>query len=840
MLRLQSMLALHLKFQINFMLASQKKTGYNPSVLNHIVSVNRIIVLLLLFGFMPFSIIAQQKSTISGYVKDAKTGETLIGASVYLKENNKGTSTNVYGFYSFTVEKGKYTLVTRYMGYVEQAKEIVLDKDLPINIDLQPKFIETQEAKVVGDKSGDNVRSTQMGKDVIEVETIKAIPAFMGEVDVLKAIQLLPGVLSAGDGNSGFYVRGGGPDQNLVQLDEATVYNASHLFGFFSVFNSDAIKNVTLIKGGMPANYGNRLASVVDITMKDGNMKEFHGEGGLGFIASRFTVEGPIKKDTCSFIISARRTFIDIFLQPPFVSKSSAIYGNTYYFYDLNTKINYKFSDKDRLYLSGYFGRDVFKFKSAASGFNANIPWGNATATLRWNHIYNNKLFSNTSIIFTDYNFSFGAGQDDFQFKLYSGVRDWNGKVDFNYYPAASHNIKFGLNYVHHKFTPSTASAKQSDTEFDLGTPYKIYANDLAFYGLDEWSISDVLTVNGGLRLTHFAQVGPFDRYIVNADYEVIDTTTYSKGDKVAAYNHLEPRLSASYILNHNSSIKASFSQNYQYVHLASISSVSLPTDVWVPSSDKVKPQFGTQYALGYFHNFKKDMYETSIEAYYKTMKNQIEYRDGATPDQDIKNNQDNNFVFGDGWSYGAEFFVKKKYGRLNGWIGYTLAWTVRNFPDLNQGKDFYAKYDRRHDLSIVAIYELSKKWSIGATFVYATGNSLTLPQQRYLYNGPVDFNNLNANQFNNPQIYYTYGDRNSYRFKPYSRLDVSATLKGKRTKKFESDWVFAVYNLYNRYNPYFIYFDSSFNKDTSTLKIQAKQVSLFPVLPSVTWNFRF
>ncbi len=799
-----------------------------------------LLTLIIQLVFLANPVYAQKKSTVSGYIKDANTGETLIGATVYLKENQKGTSTNVYGFYSITVEEGSYTLIVNYLGYIEQAVKFNLKNDQSLNVDLQPKVFETQAAEVIGEKSDDNIRSTQMGKDVVEIETIKSIPAFMGEVDVLKAIQLLPGVQSAGEGNAGFYVRGGGPDQNLVQLDEATVYNASHLFGFFSVFNADAIKNVTLIKGGMPANYGNRLASVVDITMKDGNMKEFHGEGGLGFIASRFTVEGPIKKDTCSFIVSARRTFIDLFLREPFISKSSSAYGNTYYFYDLNAKINYRFSDKDRLFLSGYFGRDRFKFKSASSGFSADIPWGNATATLRWNHVFNNKIFSNTSIIYTDYDFSFGAGQDDFVFKLFSGVKDWNGKIDFNYYPTVAHNVKFGMNYIHHTFTPSTASASQGETEFDLGKPYKMYSHDLAFYALDEWSATDKLTINGGLRLTYFSQVGPFDRYVTNELYQVVDTVVYNKGDKVADYMHLEPRISASYILGPRSSVKASFSQNYQYVHLASISSISLPTDVWVPSSDKVKPQFGTQYAAGYFRNFKKDLYETSVEVYYKEMKNQIEYREGAQPDQDIKNNQDNNFVYGEGWSSGAEFFIKKKYGKINGWVGYTLSWTKRTFDDLNNGKEFYAKYDRRHDLSIVMIYEISKKWTLGATFVYATGNSLTLPQQRYFYSGTVDPSSINSSQFSNPQIYYTYGDRNSYRFQSYHRLDISATLKGKRTKKFQSDWNFSIYNVYNRYNPYFIYFDSTYDKESNSIKIQAKQVSLFPLLPSVTWNFRF
>lgn len=783
---------------------------------------------------------AQNKYTISGYVKDVSTGETMIGATVYVKETQKGTTTNVYGFYSFTVDAGEYTLIAAYLGYVESHQKINLNKNITVPISLKPKVVETQAAQVVGDKVENKISSTQMGKEVLEIETIKSIPAFLGEVDVLKAIQLLPGVQSAGEGNSGFYVRGGGPDQNLVQLDEATVYNASHLFGFFSVFNADAIKNVTLIKGGMPANYGNRLSSVVDIQMKDGNAKEFHAQGGLGFIASRLTVEGPIIKDTSSFIISARRTFIDLFLRPPFVSKESNAYGNSYYFYDLNAKVNYIFSDKNRLFLSAYFGRDKFQFRSAESGFKANIPWGNATATLRWNHIFNNKLFANSSLIYTDYDFSFGAGQEDFKFELYSGVRDWNAKVDFNYYPSVKHTVKFGFNYVNHQFTPSTASASQNDTEFDLGKPYKIFANDYALYALDDWAINDRLTINGGLRATRFVQHGPFDRYITNTDFEITDTITYKKGDKVAQYNNIEPRFALSYLINKSTSVKASYTQNYQYVHLASISSLSLPTDVWVPSSDRVKPQFATQYAVGFFKNFKKDLYETSVEVYYKDMRNQIEYRDGATPDMDIKNNQDNNFVFGKGWSYGAEFFIKKKYGKFNGWIGYTLAWTERNFPDINQGKDFFARYDRRHDLKIVGIFELNDKWSFGATFVYATGNALTLPQQRYLFGGAIDPNNINTSQFNNPQIYYTYGDRNSYRMAAYHRLDVSATLQGRKTKNFESSWVFAVYNLYNRYNPYFIYFDSTFDPKINQIKIQAKQVSLFPILPSVTWNFKF
>lgn len=775
--------------------------------------------------------VAQQKFTISGYVKDAATGELLIGTSVYMKENLKyGISTNPYGFYSMTIEQGKFTLMISFIGYDEQAIPIELDKDLRINIDLKPKAILTQEVVIEGEKPTNNIDKSEMGKITMDIEQIKKLPSFLGEVDILKAIQLLPGVQSAGEGNSGFYVRGGGPDQNLILLDEAVVYNASHLFGFFSVFNSDAIKSVTLTKGGMPANYGGRLSSVLDITMKEGNNKDFHVEGGLGFIASRLTIQGPIKKDTSSFIISARRTFIDLFLRKPFISPSSEIYGNSYYFYDLNTKINYRLSDKDRLYLSGYFGRDVFKFRSPNSSFNVKIPWGNATASLRWNHLFNDKIFMNTSLIFTDYNFAFDAGQQDFQLKLFSGIRDFNVKSDVTWFPTILHNVKIGLNYVYHTFTPTSASARSGDVEFDLGGINKLFAHDAAIYINDDWDVTEKFKINAGLRFTYFQQVGPFVRYVkdpgsVGAAANS-DTIVYKSGENVKTYQHLEPRLSLRYSLNSKSSLKAGYTQNYQYIHMASISSLALPTDTWVPSSSIVQPQFATQYAAGYFRNFRDNMFETSLEVYYKTMKNQIEYKDGSQPDQGIKDNQDNSFTFGRGWSYGAELFLKKSTGKLNGWIGYTLAWTLREFENLNNGKTFFAKYDRRHDVSVVVSYELSKRWTLGAVFVYGTGNSLTLPSQRYI--------------FSTGQVYYEYGERNSYRMPSYHRLDVSATYLRKKRKKFESSYTFAIFNVYNRANPYFIYFDSEGSVTDGSLQLQAKQVSLFPILPSITYNFKF
>lgn len=779
-----------------------------------------------------------QSATISGYVKDASSGEALLGTTIYVKETLQGTSANQYGFYSLTIPKGNYTIVYKLIGFNEISKQINLENDVRENVELKSSTIDIQEISISAEKADKNVQSIDMGKNTLEVEKIKTLPAFFGEVDILKTIQLLPGVQSAGEGNSGYYVRGGGPDQNLILLDEATVYNASHLFGFFSVFNADAIQNLTLTKGGMPANYGGRLASVLDIQMKEGNNKEFHGEGGLGFIASRFTFQGPIKKDTSSFIVSARRTFVDLFLREPFIKKGSNAEGNSYYFYDLNAKVNYKFNDKNRVFLSGYFGRDVFKFNSPNSDFAVNIPWGNATLTARWNHLFNDKLFLNTSIIYTDYQFEFTGGQDAFEFKLFSGITDYNAKLDFTYLPNVKHNIKFGGQYIYHTFVPSSVSARSGDVVFDLGGIVKNYAHDFALFANDEWDITPKFKVSYGGRFTIFQQVGPYKRYVLDASRDIVtDTINYERGENVKTYSNFEPRLAMRYTLNDVSSLKASYTQNYQYIHLATQSGVSLPTDVWVPSSQVVKPQYGTQYALGYFRNFKDNWYETSIEVYYKELKNQIEYKDGSLPENNVGNNIDNQFEFGSGEAYGIELFLKKAKGKFNGWIGYTFAFTNRTFPNLNGGKTFSAKYDRRHDASIVLTYELSSKWTFGATWVYATGNALTLPQERYLIN---DGYLLGNSEVFPGQITYEYGERNSYRQPAYHRLDVSATLTVKKKKKWESSWNFSVFNVYNRANPYFIYFDDVSDYEKGILAVQAKQVSLFPLLPSVTYNFKF
>jgi hypothetical protein len=813
-----------------------------------------LIIICSLFFYLPVN--AQQKKnfTISGYVKDASNGEVSIGASVYVKELYKGGSTNQYGFYSITVEQGTYTLVSTYVGYEEFSKQIVLDKDLRINIDLKPRAINVSEVEVSSERADKNVSSTNVGSVKLDIQEIKKIPAFLGEVDILKTLQLLPGVKSAGDGNTGSYVRGGGPDQNLILLDEAVVYNASHLLGFFSVFNGDAIKDVNLIKGGMPAQYGGRLASVLDISMKEGNNKTYHAQGGIGIVSSRLTIEGPIKKDTSSFIISGRRTYIDV-LARPFAKKDSPLKNSGAYFYDLNAKVNYRISDKDRIFLSGYFGRDILNFSDKASQFNLNIAWGNATGVLRWNHLFNDKLFMNVSAILSDYNFSFGAEQSGFEFKLFSGIRDWNAKVDFSYFPIVRHSIKFGANYIFHTFTPTSVSAKQGETTFDFGKVKKNKAHEAAVYVSDDFDVTDRIKIHAGLRYSYFMQIGPFDRYVKDpVNGQTTNTIHYSPNKNVADYGGLEPRFNIRYEINPQSSVKASYTYNQQYIHLASLSAVTLPTDTWVPCSELVKPQKGTQYSMGYFRNFKDNVYETSVEIYYKNFKNQIEYKDGALPAADVNDNADNQFTFGRGEAYGAEFFLKKRLGKLNGWIGYTLSYTKRTFPELNEGKTFYAKYDRRHDASLVVSYDLSKKWKFSAVFVYGSGNAITIPVSYYYVDG---------------NFVTEYGDRNSFRMPPYHRLDMSATYTPDRThkkeqkaarrklryerdgkdvstmhdrwyKNYESSWNFSVFNVYNRHNPYIIYFASEGSAYDGSLRIKAKQVYLFPILPSITWNFNF
>lgn len=770
------------------------------------------------------SISAQNKFTYSGYVKDAGNGEYLFGATIFIKEINTGVQTNPYGFFSLTLPAGTYQATISYLGFDAINQEVKLTKDVRQNYSLNPKSFTTKEIEIVDTKTDENVKSTDMGRVEVNVETMKKLPALMGEVDLIRIVQLIPGVKSAGEGNTGFYVRGGGPDQNLVLLDEAVVYNAGHLLGFFSVFNSDAIKGIDLHKGGMPAKYGGRLASVLDISMKEGNSKKFNADGGIGLISSRLTIQGPIKKDTASYIVSARRTYIDVLAQP-FIKPSSPFKGSGYYFYDLNAKVNYRISDKDRLFLSGYFGRDVFTFKNADSGFNISIPWGNATTSARWNHLFSDKLFVNTSLIYSNYDFRSDIQQTNFRFGVFSGIRDYNAKVDFTYYPNIRHQVKFGINYIYHRFTPNNASASFGDTEFDLGGVERLYAHESAIYISDDYDVTDDLRIHLGFRASMFNHVGPFKRYEKNEQGQTTNIIQYNQGDLIKTYGGPEPRLLMRYNLSRNQSIKASYTHNYQYLHLTSFANVSLPTDIWIPSSDVVRPQIGNQYSIGYYRNLKDNMYETSVETYYKDMKNLVEFKDGTLPSSSVNDNLDNQLTFGRGRAYGIEFFVKKTRGKFNGWIGYTLSWTDRQFDELNGGQRYFARFDRRHDISVVATYEIKERLTFSAVFVYSSGNLIWLPKSIYFFEG---------------QPIFEYGDRNNYRMPAYHRLDLSLTYDMKPKKHGQSSWNFSIYNAYNRYNPYFIYIDAAGDPVSGNFKPTAKMVSLFPIIPSVTYNFKF
>ena len=618
------------------------------------------------------------------------------------------------------------------------------------------------------------------------------------------------------------------------------MYNASHLFGFFSVFNADAIKNLELIKGGMPANYGGRTSSVLDITMKEGNNNQFHGQGGIGLISSRFTFEGPIVKDKGSFIVSGRRTYIDL-LTKPLIDPSSRFAGSGYYFYDLNAKANYRLSEKDRLFLSGYFGRDVFDYGGANAGDPSfRIPWGNATVAGRWNHLFGPKLFMNATATFSDYKFEFTGKQDQFQFTLFSGIKDYGLKVDLSQYPNVRHSLKYGGQYIYHIYTPSTVAIESGQTNFNIDEPSKLKAHEAAVYLLDEFDLTDQIRINGGLRLTTFTQVGSFHEYLYDDAGKQTGFKDYAPGETIKSYAGLEPRLSIRYRINGKSSIKASYNRNLQYVHLASFSSIALPTDVWIPSGKNVQPQVGTQYATGYFRDLKDHTYEASVEVYYKDMANLIEYREGVQPQDNGNTNYDHNLVYGNGYSYGAEFFLKKRTGKLNGWIGYTWSKTMRQFADISNGNEFASRWDRRNDISVVLAYDLNKRWSFGGTFVYSSGQAVTLPVNRYYIEGRI------VSQFT---------ERNGYRMEAYHRLDLAATLKNRDVKKkkdpitgevtevprsYRSSWTFSIYNVYNRSNPYFIYFDTEGTLPNGDLRVVAKQVSLFSILPSITWNFQF
>jgi outer membrane receptor for ferrienterochelin and colicin len=750
---------------------------------------HRILTLLILMIVLSVSAQKETKYTISGYIKDGSNGESLMSSIVYVNEISKGTTTNEYGFYSLQLPAGNYTIKISYVGYATQLLPVTLDKDTKLNVEMGPSSVLSKEVVVTAERKDANVSSTNIGRQEITMENAKAIPALLGEVDILKTLQLLPGVQAAGEGNSGFYVRGGGPDQNLVLLDEATVYNTGHLFGFFSVFNSDAIKSVTIEKGSMPANYGGRISSVVDVKMKEGNMKKWTAEGGIGIIASRLTIQGPLKKDKCSIMLSGRRTYIDLFTKEILKKVQDGKFaGNSYYFYDINAKINYRFSDKDRVYISGYFGRDVFKFKDPDGQFSLDFPWGNSTVTGRWNHVFDEKLFMNTSLIYNDYRFAANIKFLDVKFDVKSSIQQITAKIDYDYSPIIGHLMKFGIHYNHHIFTPYTATGSDGTNSFKNSNANKKYAHETAIYFLDEFDVTKWFRLNIGIRGSMFNLVGPYKKIEFNENGSVKDTIQFALDQVVKTYFGIEPRIGMRFQVAKATSIKAGFHMTKQYVHLVPVSNSTLPTDLWVPSSPNVKPQTGLQYSLGVFQNFKDNMIETSVELYYKDLFNLIE--NGQSAVGNINYDVEDLYTYGRGRAYGSEFFVKKAKGRWTGWIGYTLAWSTRKFPGIDNGKTFPSKYDRRHDLNVVLMWDISKHWRVSSTFVYASGNTTTLPVAIYYVGG---------------NIHYEWGDRNSWRLPAYHRLDLGVSYMVQK-KKWSYDINFSIYNVYNRQNPYFVY----------------------------------
>lgn len=753
-----------------------------------------------------------QEVVLSGTVRDGDSGETLIGALVAIDTADDIGSTNGYGFYSLTVPAGKHRVTFSYIGYQTYTEEIDLRSNKRYNIELQRVDNELEEVIVSAKRKDDNVTNPQMGVLNFTMEEVKNVPVVFGEKDLLKTIQLLPGVQSGGEGTSSFYVRGGGGDQNLILLDEATVYNASHLLGFFSTFNSDAIKDVQLYKGGIPAQFGGRISSVMDIAMMDGNQKKFTTEGGVGLIASRLKVEAPIVKDKSSFMLSGRRTYADMFLK---LSNDEDVKKSKLYFYDLNAKLNFRLNDKNTLYLSGYFGKDDLGYSDLF-----NFDWGNATATVRWNRIFNDKLFSNTSLIYSDFSYNVRVSNDDTDFGIASKIRNWNFKQDFSYYKSPTSTVRFGANLLQQSIYPATISAgeKTSVNSIDVDSRQGI---ELAAYVSHTWKPTGWLSLLYGLRLTDFMVMGPGTFYTYDEDGEPIAERYYGNGTIARHYLNLEPRLSASFLMNERHSIKASYNRITQNLHQLTNTTASLPTDQYVVSSLNIKPQIADQVAVGYFRNFRNNQYEFSVETYYKHMDNQIDFRNGA----DLQANQymEGDLLYGIGRAYGLEGYLRKNTGKLHGWISYTLAKSERQFDEIDNGHWFRARQDRTHDISVVGMYELSKKWTVGATFVYYTGNAVTFPSGKYEVDGKTMF-------------YYT--ERNGYRMPHYHRLDLSATYEPVSSKKrFQSSWTFGVYNAYNRKNAYII----DFRENASNAKItEAYKIALFGIIPSVTWNFKF
>ena len=764
-------------------------------------------ILLLAIGIMGFTqqIQSQDKTTVNGTIKDKLTGESILGAVIKLDQlPNVVVTSNEYGFFAISLSKGKYDLKISYVGYEEKKVAITLNGPLTIPVFLESKN-QLAEVVVESKRKDDNLIKAQMGTETLNMKSISKVPVIFGEKDVLKTIQLLPGVKSAGEGNSGFYVRGGAADQNLILLDEAPVYNASHLLGFFSTFNSDAIKDATLIKGNGPAQYGGRLSSVLDVKMKEGNNKNYTVNGGLGLISSRLSIEGPIQEDKSSFILSGRRTYADVFLKA-----TDKFKDNILYFYDFNAKANYKIDDKNRIYFSGYFGNDELGL-----GSSFNINWGNKTGTVRWNRIINNKLFLNTSFIYSDYSYNVGLKNGETNFNVNSNIKDVNFKQDYTFYLNPRNTIRYGFNSILHTITPSVFSGTVKNNINKVGR------NGLenAIYLNNNFKANQQLTIDYGLRVSSYSIMGG-DVYNVYNDDVKTSSILLQKSEFGKSYLNFEPRITTNYRINDLSSFKVAYARNVQHLHLLSNATAASPSDQWIGDSYNIKPELADQTSIGYARNFKNNTYEFGAELYYKVMQNQLDYKDGTNIN--TITDVESALLYGVGRAYGFELLVKKKLGLFSGWISYTLSKTERKIEGINDGKWYNAKQDRTHDVSIVTILELNSKWSVSGVFVYNTGNAVTFPTGKYIFGG---------------QTLYQYASRNANRMPDYHRLDLSVTYENKNIKKREGSWNFSLYNVYGRENAYRISFEDD---PADKSKTQIKQTALFRWVPSITYNFKF
>lgn len=769
----------------------------------------------LLIGLTSF---AQEKATLSGYIRDASNGEELIGAAVFVQELSTGTSTNFYGFYSLSIPPGNYQITTSYLGFQSKTQPITLKANQTLHIELEPEGLFIQEVVVTATEEDRNVKSIEMSVENISALQIKKNPQVLGEADLIRSIQLLPGVSSVGEGATGFNVRGGNVDQNLILLDEATVYNSSHLFGLFSVFNVDAIKDSKLYKGGIPARYGGRLSSVLDVRQRDGNRKNFAASGGIGLIASRLTLEGPLQKDESSFMIAGRRSYGDLFLK-----FSEDLKDNVVYFYDLNAKVNFKLSEKDRLYLSGYFGRDVFNF-----GDDFSSDWGNATASLRWNHLFSEKLFSNFTAIYSDYGYSFGVPEGTQAFDWDANIFNYVLKGDFSYFFTPTSKLEFGAEGNIYRFHPGNAKGVGDESIFNEINIQNQYALESAAYLSYEHEPIKNLTLQYGLRYSLFRRMGKEDVYLYENDTPtdksaIIDTIAYESWEAIKTFTAPEPRFSANYLIDDENAIKFSYNRMRQYIHLVSNTTSATPIDIWTPSGRYVEPATADQLALGYFKNFKNNTYEASIELFYKNFQDLLDFKDGA--ELLLNETLETELLRGDGRAYGLELSVQKNEGILTGWVSYTLSRSERKVEDINNGEYYPSNYDKTHNLSITGNWKINNKWSMSANFAYATGRPITYPESRYVYDG------ITVPHF---------GNRNGARTPDYHRLDVGFQYfpNSDSQKKWESSWDFGLYNLYARKNAYSIFFRQ--NED-NPLQTEAVQLSIFgSILPYITYNFYF